>query len=283
MLIKQAMPQNTALKTSVTDSTHTPNIFQCFYFWKCLKIQYKIKRSHAFKETFVDLSGAPTQHDKKNNIGQRIRINTRQNMKRNSHLHKIFFFKKRLPLSTCRHVFMLATIAMTLFVLSPGGGGSVGRGGLGIRNSSRSQRESKRTQRLRRQETHLSGRVGAGTGAVTPAAGRSGAWAAACWGSSPRGAGPTRIQVLEVKRQKIMRFDLKTVKPSVTELLTENHSAHLLLMRGGLRRHIGGGGGIRRGGDSLRGGGRTRWVSTADAVISCPSIWPTNTHHRKLF
>lgn len=31
----------------------------------------------------------------------------------------------------------------------------------------------------------------------------------------------------------------------------------LLLMRGGLRRHIGGGGGILRGGEGLRGGGRT--------------------------
>lgn len=43
-------------------------------------------------------------------------------------------------------------------------------------------------------------------------------------------------------------------------------------MRGGLLRHIGGGGGILRGGESLRGGGRTRWVRTAEAVISCPSI-----------
>lgn len=60
------------------------------------------------------------------------------------------------------------------------------------------------------------------------------------------------------KAKQNERFDPKTVKPSVTELLTENHSTHLLLMRGGLRRHIGGGGGIRRGGDSLRGGGRTR-------------------------
>lgn len=59
-------------------------------------------------------------------------------------------------------------------------------------------------------------------------------------------------------------------------LLTETHLMYLLLMRGGLRRHIGGGGGILRGGDGLRGGGRTRWVSTADAVISCPSIWPIN-------
>lgn len=47
---------------------------------------------------------------------------------------------------------------------------------------------------------------------------------------------------------------------------------NLLLMRGGLLRHMGGGGGILRGGESLRGGGRTRWVSTAEAVISWPSI-----------
>lgn len=56
-------------------------------------------------------------------------------------------------------------------------------------------------------------------------------------------------------------------------LLITNQS-NLLLIRGGLRRHMGGGGGILRGGESLRGGGRTRCVSTADAVISCPSIWP---------
>uniref|UniRef100_A0AAY4BD43 Uncharacterized protein n=1 Tax=Denticeps clupeoides TaxID=299321 RepID=A0AAY4BD43_9TELE len=49
---------------------------------------------------------------------------------------------------------------------------------------------------------------------------------------------------------------------------------HLLLMRGGVRRHMGGGGGILLGGLSLRGGGRMRGASTAVAVISCPSIWP---------
>lgn len=42
----------------------------------------------------------------------------------------------------------------------------------------------------------------------------------------------------------------------------------LLLMRGGVRLHIGSGGGILRGGDSLRGGGRTMGVSTAVTVIS---------------
>lgn len=43
---------------------------------------------------------------------------------------------------------------------------------------------------------------------------------------------------------------------------------YLLLIRGGVRRHIGGGGGILRGGESLRGGGRTVGVSTAVTVIS---------------
>lgn len=52
-------------------------------------------------------------------------------------------------------------------------------------------------------------------------------------------------------------------------------------MRGGLLRHIGGGGGILRGGESLRGGGRTRWVRTAEAVISCPSIWPESRNLKK--
>lgn len=33
-------------------------------------------------------------------------------------------------------------------------------------------------------------------------------------------------------------------------------STDLLLIRGGVRRHMGGGGGILRGGDSLRGAGR---------------------------
>lgn len=58
---------------------------------------------------------------------------------------------------------------------------------------------------------------------------------------------------------------------------TQGWSTNLLLMRGGLLRHIGGGGGILRGGESLRGGGRTRWVRTAEAVISWPSIWPEKT------
>jgi len=49
-------------------------------------------------------------------------------------------------------------------------------------------------------------------------------------------------------------------------------STDLLLMRGGVRRHMGGGGGILRGGVMRRGGGRSRGVSTAVTVISCPSI-----------
>lgn len=41
-----------------------------------------------------------------------------------------------------------------------------------------------------------------------------------------------------------------------------------LLMRGGVRRHMGGGGGILRGGVILRGAVRILWVRTAEAVIS---------------
>lgn len=44
---------------------------------------------------------------------------------------------------------------------------------------------------IRREKTRLSGGVRAGTRAVTPATGRSGARAAACWGPSPWGAGPS--------------------------------------------------------------------------------------------
>lgn len=44
--------------------------------------------------------------------------------------------------------------------------------------------------------------------------------------------------------------------------------ANLLLMRGGVRRHMGGGGGIRRGGDGLLGAGRILWARTAVVVIS---------------
>lgn len=42
----------------------------------------------------------------------------------------------------------------------------------------------------------------------------------------------------------------------------------LLLMRGGVRRHMGGGGGILRGGDGLLMAGRILWGRTAVAVIS---------------
>lgn len=43
---------------------------------------------------------------KNNNIGPRIRINTRQNMKRNSHLHKIFFLKKTSAFYMQAHVYV---------------------------------------------------------------------------------------------------------------------------------------------------------------------------------
>lgn len=47
-----------------------------------------------------------------------------------------------------------------------------------------------------------------------------------------------------------------------------------LLMRGGERRHIGGGGSILLGGLNRLGGGRGQGASTAVAVISWPSICP---------
>uniref|UniRef100_A0A803YBM2 Uncharacterized protein n=1 Tax=Meleagris gallopavo TaxID=9103 RepID=A0A803YBM2_MELGA len=50
--------------------------------------------------------------------------------------------------------------------------------------------------------------------------------------------------------------------------------SHLLLIRGGDLRHIGGGGSILLGGLKRRGGGLGRGASTAVAVISCPSICP---------
>lgn len=48
----------------------------------------------------------------------------------------------------------------------------------------------------------------------------------------------------------------------------ENLKTYRLLMRGGVRRHMGGGGGILRGGVILRGAVRILWVRTAEAVIS---------------
>lgn len=77
---------------------------------------------------------------------------------------------------------------------------------------------------------------------------------------------------LERERWRLRPGDLERERRRAGDRLLGERD--LLLMRGGLRRHIGGGGGILRGGDGLRGGGRTRWVNTADAVISCPSIWP---------
>lgn len=57
-----------------------------------------------------------------------------------------------------------------------------------MRSSGQSQRDSRRTLSLGRLELRLSGGVGAGAGAVTPAARRSGAGAAARRRAPPRGA-----------------------------------------------------------------------------------------------
>lgn len=51
-------------------------------------------------------------------------------------------------------------------------------------------------------------------------------------------------------------------------------ATYLLLMRGGERRHIGGGSNILLGGVKRLGIGLGRGAKTAVAVISCPSIWP---------
>lgn len=75
---------------------------------------------------------------------------------------------------------------------------------------------------------------------------------------------------LERERWRLRPGDLERERRRAGDRLLGDRD--LLLMRGGLLRHIGGGGGILRGGESLRGGGRTRWVRTAEAVISCPSI-----------
>lgn len=138
---------------------------------------------------------------------------------------------------------MLATITMTLFMLSPRGSGNRELQPItqGI--------EENIVSRGRR-DPHLSGGVGAGAGAVTPAAGRSGAGAAARRRSPPRGAGSIGAQTVF----KENKFEVVNGKKNEREA----PSTHLRLMRGGLRRHMGGGGGILRGGESLRGGGRTR-------------------------
>lgn len=89
-------------------------------------------------------------------------------------------------------------------------------------------------------------------------------------------------------KQSVLEFRVSScgkINISVSSLLLPLHCGwlsfahYLLLIRGGVRRHIGGGGGILRGGESLRGGGRTVGVSTAVTVISWPSIWPERHKH----
>lgn len=60
---------------------------------------------------------------------------------------------------------------------------------------------------------------------------------------------------LERERWRLRPGDLERERRRAGDRLLGERD--LLLMRGGLRRHIGGGGGILRGGEGLRGGGRT--------------------------
>lgn len=106
-------------------------------------------------------------------------------------------------------------------------------------------------------------RTGARTMTAAPWRSRSAAYR---W-ASPRWPRPTRQRMKEGQKK---RHTLTIHGNNWLEL----NPAHLLLIRGGVRRHMGGGGGILRWGDSRRGGGRTVGVSTAVTVISCPSIWP---------
>lgn len=89
--------------------------------------------------------------------------------------------KKTLPLSTCRQMFVLATMQMILSLAESTRSGKAG--------TPADQRENLRDH-LDSGGRTLSGGVRAGTRAVTPATGRSGARAAACWGPPPRRARP---------------------------------------------------------------------------------------------
>lgn len=63
-------------------------------------------------------------------------------------------------------------------------------------------------------------------------------------------------------------------KPAPISPLRDPKLTHLLLIRGGDRRHMGGGGSILLGGLNRLGGGLGQGASTAVAVISWPSICP---------
>lgn len=102
-------------------------------------------------------------------------------MKRNSHLHKEKKHVDFLHAGRC-----LCWLQRRFFISSPRG-----------RENGNSSGFSKNLKDhlasgVRGQGTRLSGGVGAGTGAVTPATRRSGTRAAACGGPPPRGAGPAR-------------------------------------------------------------------------------------------
>lgn len=75
---------------------------------------------------------------------------------------------------------------------------------------------------------------------------------------APGGRTLVYLEELELERERwrLRPGDLERERRRAGDRLRGERD--LLLMRGGVRRHIGGGGGILRGGEGLRGGGRTR-------------------------
>lgn len=92
---------------------------------------------------------------------------------------------------------------------------------------------------------------------------------------------PKRCELPSLGRASQVQWDetvltrsISAIRSCYTEKEIQIVTSHLLLMRGGDLRHMGGGGSILLGGLKRLGGGLGRGASTAVAVISCPSIWP---------
>lgn len=81
---------------------------------------------------------------------------------------------------------------------------------------------------------------------------------------------PSQVQWDET----VVTLSTSAIRSCYTEKEIQIVTSHLLLMRGGDLRHMGGGGSILLGGLKRLGGGLGRGASTAVAVISWPSIWP---------
>lgn len=94
---------------------------------------------------------------------------------------------------------------------------------------------------------------------------------------------PKRCELPSLGRASQVQWDetvltrsISAIRSCYTEKEIQIVTSHLLLMRGGDLRHMGGGGSILLGGLKRLGGGLGRGASTAVAVISCPSIWPVH-------